>query len=68
LATAACVIPLLKDTAVEVDLDSASTSVVQLLLSHRVDRFFLVLNTKTGRNIPNGNKLYQTAIKNFQWP
>jgi hypothetical protein len=27
-----------------------------------------VQNTKTGENIPNGHKLYQMAIKYFQWP
>jgi hypothetical protein len=34
----------------------------------RVARFFLVQNTKTGKNIPNCHKMYQMAIKYFQWP
>jgi hypothetical protein len=29
----------------------------------RVARFFLVQNTKTGKNIPNYHELYQVAIK-----
>jgi hypothetical protein len=36
-------------------------------LCYRVARFFLVQNTKTGENIPNYHKLYQMAIKYFQW-
>jgi hypothetical protein len=33
----------------------------------RVARFF-VQDTKTGKNIPNDHKIYQMAIKYFQWP
>jgi hypothetical protein len=29
----------------------------------RVARFFLLQHTKTGENIPNYHKIYQTAIK-----
>jgi hypothetical protein len=29
----------------------------------RVARFFLVHDTKTGKNVPNGHKIFQTAIK-----
>jgi hypothetical protein len=34
----------------------------------RVARFFLLQNTKTGKNIPNYHKIYQMAIEYFQWP
>jgi hypothetical protein len=34
----------------------------------RVARFFLVQNTKTGKNIPNYHKIYQVAVKYLQWP
>jgi hypothetical protein len=37
-------------------------------VENRVDRFFLVQNTKTGKNVPNHNKIYQMAITYFQWP
>jgi hypothetical protein len=40
--------------------------------STRVARFFLVQNTKTGKNIPNYYKLYQMSIKYnkrpLNWP
>jgi hypothetical protein len=69
LATAARVIPLLKDTAVEVNLDIDSTSVVQLLLSHRVADFSWYKIPKRGEiYLPNGHKIYQNGHKNFQWP
>jgi hypothetical protein len=29
----------------------------------RVARFFLVHDTKNGKNVPNGNKMYQILIK-----
>jgi hypothetical protein len=29
----------------------------------RLARFFSIQHTKTGKNIPNGNKMYQTAKK-----
>jgi hypothetical protein len=35
---------------------------------HRVARFFLDQSTKTGKSIPNYHKIYQIAIKYFQWP
>jgi hypothetical protein len=35
-------------------------------LEIRVARFFLVQNTKAGKNIPNDDKIYQMAIKYFQ--
>jgi hypothetical protein len=38
------------------------------LLIRRVAIFFLVQNTKTGENIPNDHKIYQMALKFFQWP
>jgi hypothetical protein len=41
------------------------TPIVKLIT---VARFFLVQNTKTGRNIPNDHKIFQVAIKYFQWP
>jgi hypothetical protein len=28
----------------------------------------LVQHTKTGKNIPNDHKIFQMAIKYFQWP
>jgi hypothetical protein len=28
----------------------------------------MVQRTKTGENIPNDHKIYQMAIKYFQWP
>jgi hypothetical protein len=34
----------------------------------RVDRFFLVHDTKTGKNVPNEYKMYQMAIKYRQSP
>jgi hypothetical protein len=34
----------------------------------RAARFLSVQHTKTGKNIPNDNKIYQMAIKYFQWP
>jgi hypothetical protein len=34
----------------------------------RVARFFLVQNTKTGKNIPNYHKLYQMSIKHNKRP
>jgi hypothetical protein len=34
----------------------------------RVARFFLVQNTKMGKNVPNYQKIYQMAITYFQWP
>jgi hypothetical protein len=34
----------------------------------RVARFFLVQNTKWGKNIPNYHKIYQMTITYFQWP
>jgi hypothetical protein len=33
----------------------------------RVARFFLVQHNKTGENIPNCYKMYQMAIKNYQF-
>jgi hypothetical protein len=37
------------------------------LVRARVARFFLVQLTKTGENIPNDHKIYQMAVKHFQW-
>jgi hypothetical protein len=34
----------------------------------RVARFFLIKHTKTGKNIPNGHKIYPRAIKYAKWP
>jgi hypothetical protein len=34
----------------------------------RVARFFLVQNTKTGKNIPNDHKIYHMDITYLQWP
>jgi hypothetical protein len=43
--------------------------VKQLLIAQsRVARFFLVQNTKTGKNIPNFHKLYQMSIKYSKRP
>jgi hypothetical protein len=35
-------------------------------LRSRVARFVLVQDTQTGKNIPNGHKIYQIAINYFQ--
>jgi hypothetical protein len=40
----------------------------QVVLNDRVARFFLVQNTKTGKNIPNYHELYQMDIKYNKWP
>jgi hypothetical protein len=37
------------------------------VIPFRVARFFLVQNTKTGKIKPNYHKIYQMAIKYFQW-
>jgi hypothetical protein len=37
-----------------------------LSVVRRVARFFLVQNTKTGKNIPIDEKIYQMIIKYFQ--
>jgi hypothetical protein len=37
-------------------------------VSLRVARFFLVHDTKTGKNVPNEHKMYQMVIKYPKWP
>jgi hypothetical protein len=34
----------------------------------RVARFFLLHDTKTGKNVPNEHKMYQIVIKYPKWP
>jgi hypothetical protein len=35
---------------------------------HRVARFFLGHDTKTGKNVPNGHKISQMSVKYSKWP
>jgi hypothetical protein len=39
-----------------------------MVVTVRVARFFLVQNTKTGKNIPNNHKINQIEMKYFQRP
>jgi hypothetical protein len=42
---------------------SSATESAKAQLLCRVARFFLVHDSKTGKNVPNAHKIYQTAIK-----
>jgi hypothetical protein len=35
---------------------------------NRIARLFLVHDTKTGKNVPNENKMYRIVIKYSKWP
>jgi hypothetical protein len=40
----------------------------EIVLETRVARFFMLQHTKTGKNVPNNQKIYQMAIKYAKWP
>jgi hypothetical protein len=50
------------------DTDNSMHAGIHTELAGRVARFFLVQTYLKAENIPNGHKLYQTAINYTKWP